>query len=237
FFFLTSMANIAVVIVFASLYLLGVLGHDPNPALTYSFGAGALTATGIVLALPAVLPRLPTPRPRGTWSRRLSAALRLLRYSVAEGVRDGLGLLRRRSLGVMAGSVGVTAFDLAVLGVCFRAFGGSPPIGVLVLGYLIGQLGGNLPLPGGLGGIEGGLVGTFALLHQPVVQATAAVLVYHAISFWLPTLLGSAAFLKLRKTLARAQEPAAICEGSRRRPLGGVASARELAKCDAAARR
>ena len=52
---------------------------------------------------------------------------------------------------------------------CFRAFGGSPPIGVLVLGYLIGQLGGNLPLPGGLGGIEGGLVGTFALYHQPVV--------------------------------------------------------------------
>jgi uncharacterized membrane protein YbhN (UPF0104 family) len=80
---------------------------------------------------------------------------------------------------------------------------------VLVLGYLIliGQLGGNLPLPGGLGGIEGGLVGTFALYHQPVVQATAAVLVYHqpvvqataavlvyrAISLWVPALLGSAA--------------------------------------------
>ena len=81
----------------------------------------------------------------------------------------------------------------ALIPCCFRAIGGSPPIGVLVLGYLIGQLGGNLPLPGGLGGIEGGLVGTFALYHQPVVQATAAVLVYHAISLWVPALLGSAA--------------------------------------------
>jgi uncharacterized membrane protein YbhN (UPF0104 family) len=192
-------------------YLLGVLGHDPNPALTYSFAAAALIATALVLALPAVLKHLPPPRPQATPSRRVTSALRLLRYSVTEGVRDGLMLLRQRSLGVIAGSVGTTAFDLAVLGVCFRAFGGSPPIGVLALGYLIGQLGGNLPLPGGLGGIEGGLVGTFALYHQPVVRATAAVLVYHAISLLVPALLGSAAFLKLRQTLAREQHPTVIC--------------------------
>lgn len=222
FFFLTSMANVAGVIVVAALYLLGALGHDPNPALTYSFGAGALAATALVLALPVLVPRLPSPTPQATRSRWLTSALRLLRYSVAEGVRDGLMLLRRRSLGVIAGSVGVTAFDLAVLGVCFRAFGGWPPIGVLVLGYLIGQLGGNLPLPGGVGGIEGGLVGTFALLHQPVVQATAAVLVYHALSFWVPTLLGSTAFLRLRTTLARKQERGLICEGSRRHPPGNT---------------
>jgi hypothetical protein len=52
---------------------------------------------------------------------------------VAEGVRDGLMLLRRRSLAVIAGSAGTTAFNLAVLGVRLRAIGGSPPIGVLVL--------------------------------------------------------------------------------------------------------
>jgi hypothetical protein len=67
-------------------------------------------------------------------SRRLTSALRLLRYSVAEGVRDGLMLFRQRSLGVIAGSAGTTAFDLAVLGVRFRAFGGSSPIGVHVFG-------------------------------------------------------------------------------------------------------
>ncbi len=211
FFLLTSMANVVGVILFAALYLAGILGHDPNPALTYSFGAAALIATALVLALPLVLPRLRSATRKDMRSRRLTSLLRLLRYSVAEGVRDGLMLLRQRSLGVIAGSVGTVAFDLAVLGVCFRAFGGSPPIGVLVLGYLIGQLGGNLPIPGGLGGIEGGLVGTFALFHQPVISATAAVLVYHAISLWVPALLGSAAFLKLRKTLAREHHPLASC--------------------------
>jgi uncharacterized membrane protein YbhN (UPF0104 family) len=167
FFLLTSMANLAGVIAFAALYLPGVLGHDPNPVLTYSFGAGALTATALVLALPQLLRGVSPRRPQARWSRRLTSALRLLRYSLAEGVRDGLMLLRQRSLGVIAGSLGTTAFDLVVLGTCFRAFGASPPIGVLALGYLIGQLGGNLPLPAGLGGIEGGLVGTFALYHQP----------------------------------------------------------------------
>ena len=78
---------------------------------------------------------------------------------------------------------------------------------MLVLGYLIGQLGGNLPIPGGLGGIDGGLVGTFALYHQPVATTTAAVLAYHAISLWMPALLGSAALVKLRKTLARRATP------------------------------
>jgi uncharacterized membrane protein YbhN (UPF0104 family) len=77
---------------------------------------------------------------------------------------------------------------------------------VLVLGYLIGQLGGNLPLPGGLGGIDGGLVGTFACYHEPVAQATAVVLAYHAISLSVPALLGGAAFL----TLAREHHPVAI---------------------------
>lgn len=211
FFLLTSMANVAGVVAFAALYLLGALDRDPNPVLTYSFGAAALVATVLVLALPSALQHLPLWPPQAPRSRSLRSALHLLRYSVAEGVRDGLMLLRRRSLGVIAGSLGTTAFDLAVLGVCFRAFGGSPPIGVLALGYLIGQLGGNLPLPGGLGGIEGGLVGTFALYHQPVAQATAAVLVYHAISLWVPALLGSAAFLKLRTTLAREHHPIAIC--------------------------
>jgi uncharacterized protein (TIRG00374 family) len=102
-------------------------------------------------------------------------------------------------------------FDLAVLGACFRAFGYSPALGVLVLGYLIGQLGGNLPLPGGIGGVDLGLIGVFALYHQPLAPTTAAVLVYHAISLWVPAVLGSVAFVQLRNTLRRAEKPASIC--------------------------
>ena len=130
---------------------------------------------------------------------------------MGNGLRDAVRLLRQRSLGVLVGSIGTVTFDLAMLGVCFLAFGYSPPIGVLALGYLIGQLGGNIPVPGGIGGTELGLIGTFALYRQPLATTTAAVLVYHAIAQWVPGLLGSVAFVQLRRTLQRDEQRAATC--------------------------
>jgi uncharacterized membrane protein YbhN (UPF0104 family) len=211
FFFLTSLANVAGVIVFAALYAIGVFHPDPNTAVTYGFGAAALAATAIVLSLPALLTRngpdgLPPVKPG-----RLSAARRFVRNSLSQGVRDAVRLLRQRSVPVLLGAFGITAFDVAVLAVSFKAFGHSPPFGVLVLGYMIGMLGGNLPIPGGIGGIDGGLIGTFALYHQPLATTAAAVLVYHAISLWVPALLGSVAFVQLRGTLQREPQAAAMC--------------------------
>jgi uncharacterized membrane protein YbhN (UPF0104 family) len=66
------------------------------------------------------------------------------------------------------------------------------------LGYVIGQLGGLLPLPGSLGGIDGGLIGTLIVYDTPVAPTAAAVLVYRVILFWLPLLLGAVAFISLR---------------------------------------
>jgi uncharacterized membrane protein YbhN (UPF0104 family) len=209
FFFLTSLANVAAVVVFATLFATGVLHHDRDPALSYAFGAGALAATLLVPLLAARIRREPGELPDD--AGRVATALRFARRSLAYGVRDGLLLLRRGSPGVVLGAVGTTAFDVAVLGVCFRAFGYSPPIGVLALGYLIGQLGGNIPVPGGIGGLDAGMIGVFALYHQPLAATTAAVLVYHAIALWVPGLLGSVAFLRLRDTLSREDQPAAIC--------------------------
>lgn len=209
FFILTSLANVGGVILFAALYAVGILDNDPNPALTYTFGALAAIVTAIVLALPSILKAKP-PERDPTFGR-LAIAMRWVRYSLGQGIRDGVVLLRQRPVGVLTGSLGFMAFDIAVLGVCFRAFGQSPPLGVLVLGYLIGQLGGNIPVPGGIGGVDAGLVGTFALYHQPLAPTAAAVLVYHAIALWVPALLGSVAFVQLRRTLRREAQPAAIC--------------------------
>lgn len=209
FFILTSLANVGGVIVLAALYAVGILQHNRNPGLTYAFGALALAATAVVLALPAMLKAKP-PDPNAR-SRKLAAAARFARYSLGQGISDGVLLLRRRPLGVLSGSLGIMVFDLAVLGVCFKAFGHFPAVGTLALGYLIGQLGGNIPVPGGIGGIDAGLVGTFALYHQPLAATTAAVLVYHAISLWIPALLGSVAFVQLRRMLQRESQAAAMC--------------------------
>jgi uncharacterized membrane protein YbhN (UPF0104 family) len=209
FFFLTSLANVAVLVVFAVLYAAGLLHHDRNATLTYGFGVASVLVSAIVLfGLPRLRPPLASPAPN---SRRVAQGVWFVRNSLGQGIRDALLMLRRRPTGILLGSFGVMGFDLAVLGVCFKAFGYSPAVGILALGYLIGQLGGNLPIPGGIGGIDAGLIGTFVLYHQPLAASTAAVLAYHAIALWVPGLLGSIAFAQLRRTLRREKHPAAIC--------------------------
>jgi uncharacterized membrane protein YbhN (UPF0104 family) len=211
FFILTSLANVGGVIVFALMYLVGILHHDRNHALTYAFGGAAALATVIVLALPTVLTPGSAKQLEAEPEGRLAAAIHFARYSLGQGIRDGVQLLRQRSIGVIVGSLGTLVFDLAVLAASFKAVGYSPAFGVLVLGYLVGQLGGNIPIPGGIGGLDAGLVGTFALYHQPLAPTTAAVLIYHAIVLWVPGVLGSIAFVQLRNTLRREDRPAEMC--------------------------
>ena len=108
---------------------------------------------------------------------------------------------------MIVGAIGYWAFDNAVLWATFHAFGSSPPLTVVLMGYLIGQLGGLLPIPGGLGGIDGGLIGTLVVYGAPAAATAAAVLAYRVILFWLPLLGGALAFASLRRGLDRPDRP------------------------------
>ena len=108
---------------------------------------------------------------------------------------------------MLAGAIGYWAFDNAVLWATFHAFGASPPLTIVLMGYLIGQLGGLLPLPGGVGGIDGGLIGTLVVYGAPAAATAAAVLAYRVILFWLPLLGGAVAFASLRRGLADPERP------------------------------
>jgi uncharacterized protein (TIRG00374 family) len=103
------------------------------------------------------------------------------------------------------------AFDIAGLGLGFAAVGPVPAFGTLVLGYLIGQLGNLIPVPGGIGATEGALVVVFALYGVNVADATAAVLLYRLFQLVVPALLGAPAFVMLRRRLLRANQPALVC--------------------------
>jgi hypothetical protein len=46
-----------------------------------------------------------------------------IRDSLGQGIRDATVLLRERSPGVLAGSIGTMVFDVAVRGTCFGARG------------------------------------------------------------------------------------------------------------------
>ena len=69
--------------------------------------------------------------------------------------------------------------------------------------------------------LEGGLVGALVLYGAPVVPATAAVLIYHTISFWIPSFGGAIGYVLVTVTgntpLWRAAE-ARACEARTRPP-------------------
>lgn len=213
FFVLTSLANVGGVVVFAAAFAIGVLGADAQPVFTYGWGAAALLAIAITLSLPAWYGRaLSRRKPLPATAGKLRRAGRHVLDALGEGTADAVVLVRRRPIGVLGGSLGYMAFDIAALGFCFVGLGHSPSFGILVFGYLIGQLGGLLPLPGGIGGTEGGLIGVFALYQVPLARSAAAVLAYRALQLWIPAALGSVAFVQLRKTLRRESFAKTVCE-------------------------
>ncbi len=100
----------------------------------------------------------------------------------------------------LLGAWGYLWFDIAVLWVCFKALGYTPPIATLVLAYQIGYLSNLIPIPGGIGVLDGSLVGMFVLYGVNDTVATSATIVYHAISLWVPATWGTVAFLLLRRS-------------------------------------
>ena len=119
---------------------------------------------------------------------------------IASGVRGAIVLLRARDPALI-GAFAWWGFDISVLWACFHAFGEPPPPAVLVMAYFTGMLGNLLPLPGGVGGVEGGMIGALIAFDVSAGLAVVAVLSYRAFAFWLPTLPGAIAYIQLRRTV------------------------------------
>jgi uncharacterized membrane protein YbhN (UPF0104 family) len=199
FFLIKSSVNFIAVAVLGAAIALGLLGPDLSLWLT-AFPA-ALAA--LVIAAILLLPRLGEGAPAPPDASRLRRAAVAVRRSVIVGTREAVEIVRGGDPLVIFGALGYWIFDNAVLWATFHAFGAHVDIWVILLGYLIGQLGGLLPIPGGVGGIDGGLIGTLILFGAPAAVTVAAVLAYRVILFWLPLIGGAIAFVSLRRTLAR----------------------------------
>jgi uncharacterized protein (TIRG00374 family) len=208
FFFLTSVPNVLGVIVLGTLLALGVVSGRASLVLTVgpaAIAAAAVIATILAGRLAARVSRRATER-RGTGSR-LAASFRAL----SEGVEDALDLLRHGGPLLLLGLVGYLAFDVMILWATFHAFGNVPSLGIIWFGYLLGELGGLIPVPGGIGGVDLGLVGAYTLYHVPIGAATAAVLGYRAIALVVPLVIGAVAFVRLRRSVAREAIDVAGC--------------------------
>jgi hypothetical protein len=125
---------------------------------------------------------------------------------IVEGIRDAEFIAARPSWRLL-GALGYLGFDIAVLWATFSAVGHVPPIPALALGYTVGYIANAIPIPGGVGVLDAGLSGALVLYGASPSRAVAAVLVYHAIAFWIPALGGIAAYARLRPRLLVSPRP------------------------------
>lgn len=109
-----------------------------------------------------------------------------------DSVRTTLGSRWKAAIAAAAGS---TLFDYLALLAALRAVGAEPRPSLVLLAYTAGQVLALIPItPGGLGFVEGGLVGMLKLAGVPVGDALAATLVYRMASYWLPLPAGAIAY-------------------------------------------
>jgi uncharacterized protein (TIRG00374 family) len=214
---LVACRMVAFLVLLYAVYMLTVL--IVGPGLYYGLFAGGgsfaitvlpgLFAAGVIVSVLAVsfVPR-DFERRLENWAHergffgRLARRLAAAPASAASGVRTALKLVQAREPMVL-GAIAWWGFDILTLWACFHAFGSHPAHAVIIMAYFVGMLGNVLPIPGGIGGVDGGMIGAFAAFGVPIDSAVVAVLAYRGLSFWLPTLPGALAYFQLRRTVAR----------------------------------
>jgi uncharacterized protein (TIRG00374 family) len=178
------------------------------PRVPTLLGVIAMVVGGLVTVLAFALVRIPGDLERRVeglahhsgWVGRLATRLATVPQVAGNGARLALSIARERPT-VLLWPLVWWAFDVATLWATFHAFGDPPATGTLVLCYFLGQMGNLLPLPGGVGGAEGGMVGAFAASGVDAGLALLAVVSYQLISTYLPALPGLASYLDLRRRM------------------------------------
>jgi uncharacterized protein (TIRG00374 family) len=198
FFLIKGSINFILVALLGFCMALGLFGPHLSPWLSAVPAALSL----VTIAAVVLIPRLGQGAAPASFDSRLRRAIAAARNALVDGSSEAVRILAARNWMAIAGSVGYYAWDNAVLWATFKAVGVAVPLSVVLMGYLIGQLGGLLPIPGGLGGIDGGLIGTLVVFGAPAAATASAVLAFRVVAFWVPLTGGAIGFAALRRSLA-----------------------------------
>ena len=161
--FLNTGIDAIALVIFGVGLATGILAGEGNLLLTLL--PAALAATGIGCAL------LLAPR-ADVWANRLEARHGKIAGAIttlAAAVRDTKRLLfHRGAWATVLGVVAYLGFDVAILWCAFLAVHANPVAGfpIVLMAYIIGTLGGSIPLPAAAGTI-GGMAGMLILIGRP----------------------------------------------------------------------
>lgn len=171
--------------------------------------AGAVLTVVLAHRLPATA--------RWLQSHNAKRGVRLL-HRVTQGTAGVLQFRTRFPGGVQVISLSLANWllDVFVLISAFGLLGLSIPWRSVLFAYATAQVAGSVaPLPGGIGFVEGGMIGAFALTHTGIGGAVAATVVYRAITCWAMAAVGSATLLVISR---RHPPPARIEAHANRAP-------------------
>jgi len=203
--FLNTGIDALAIVVFGLGLATGILTGEDNLLLTLL--PAALAAAGIIAAV------LIAPRADAA-AKRLQGKHEKLATTIttlAAAVQDTKRLLSHRdSWKTVLGGIAYLGFEVVVLWFAFRAVHVSPVPGfpIVIMAYVIGALGGSLPLPaaaGTIGGVAGMLI-AYGVAHN---GALAAVLLHQAIGLLVPLVGGAIAYTILRRRLGPIRRPGA----------------------------
>ena len=95
--------------------------------------------------------------------------------------------------------LGLAFFNIFALLLSMHSVGGKLNILDVMIIYSIAIWFGSLiPVPGGFGSVDAGLIGAFVAYGTSLPQALAAVLVFRLLNFWTPLLIGIPALIYVR---------------------------------------
>jgi uncharacterized membrane protein YbhN (UPF0104 family) len=194
--FLNTGVSMLALVVFGLGLAIGIFAGEDRLLLTLV--PAAIAALGIAAAL-FIAARA------NTYAARLEAKHSKIARGIstlADAVNDTKALFHHGGLITVLGAVVYLGLEILILWLALRAVHAHPVPGfaIVVMAYIIGALGGSLPLPasiGTIGGIAGMLI-AYGVHHNPAV---AAVLLHQAIGLVVPLAGGTIAYIIIRREL------------------------------------
>ena len=161
------------------------------PKTRQAIPAGRLSASTVIIALAVMVGLLLAVTLITRLRQKLAAASAAIAHNIWRYRQQP-----RRLMAALGSSLLVTTSNLLCLWLSALAVNVHVGIVTILLILTFGVAVGSVaPTPGGLGGVEAGLVAGFIAYHVPANQALASVLIYRLINYWFSLLLGAVAFV------------------------------------------
>jgi uncharacterized membrane protein YbhN (UPF0104 family) len=208
--FLNTAVDALALIVFGVGLAIGIFPGASSVLLTLLPAALAISGIGAAL----LLARGATRYSERVESDHPKLASAIASVSDAVAATEQIVFHRDRRRGLL-GALAYLGFDALVLWTAFLAIHVHPVPGlaVVMMAYIVGALGGSIPLPAGIGAIAG-IAGMLILYGVGRTPAVAAVLIYEAVGLLVPLIGGAVAYLLLRREFGPMRTAPATGDGA-----------------------